>query len=431
MSNKRKLVVSVTSIAFLALAGCGNQQGTSTDKKADDKPVTLRMYQLVAALSDDEFRDFMVEPLKKKYPHITLELVRSDKDNSIENLIAANHFPDLIFTASNFLFNSVKYSLPMDLNELIKKNNMNVNRFDQTAIEDIKAFSDKGELLALPFSTNFSIMLYNKNIFDRFGVAYPKDGMTWEEVIAIAKKVEREDGGTQYRGINPWDVRKFATPLSLPVVDPKTGKAILNTDGWKKAYQYMKAITDISSGNNKYPSFQKDGTLAMFTSYGDIFGDIEKQAQTPAGMQFDWDFTTMPSFKEAPGYGFRSLSHDLAISSTSQHKEEAFKVIQFLTSDELQLTLTKRGIRFPAIDDQKLKDAFGAFSPILKGKNMQAIFKTKNAKNPIPTLYDDFAVSELNAAFTKVKDGKADINTALREAEDLANQKIATQKGSQ
>jgi multiple sugar transport system substrate-binding protein len=423
-------MISASALSLFLLSGCAKQE-TGIKSSADDKPVTLRIYQTVAFISDEEFQQFMVEPVKNKYPNITLELVRSDKDKSIDNLLAANDFPDMIFTASNFLNNVIKYNLPIDLNELMKKNNANVNRFDKTAIDDIKAFSDKGELLALPFSTNFSIMLYNKDIFNRFGAPFPKDGMTWDEIIAIAKKLEVEDGGVQYRGINPWDIRKFATPLSLPVVDPATEKAVLNTDGWKKAFQMMKRITDISNGNNKYPNFLTDPKVAMFTSYGDVFGDIEKQSKTPAGLQFDWDFTTMPSFPDAPGYGFRSLSHDLSISSSSQHKEEAFKVIQLLTGDELQMSLTRKGIRFPAIDDQKLKDAFGADNPILKGKNLPAIFKTKNAKNPKPTKYDDVAAGELGSAFNKVKDGQTDINTALRAAEELANQKIATLKSGQ
>jgi multiple sugar transport system substrate-binding protein len=428
LANKMLLKLSVIALALLLLTCCARQEVVGTGKPADDKPVTLRLYQVTAFISDDEFQQFIVEPVKKKYPHITMELVRSDKDKSIDNLLAANDFPDMIFIASNSLNNVIKYNLPSDLNELVKKNNVNLNRFDKTAIEDIKAYSDKGELLALPFSTNFSIMLYNKDIFNKFGVPFPKDGMTWEEIIALAKTLERADGSTQYRGINPWDVRKFATPLSMPVVDPKTEKAAINSDGWKKAFQMMKVITDISNGNNKYPSFLTDPTLAMFTSYGDVFGDIEKQAKTPAGLLFDWDFTTMPSFQEAPGVGFRSLSHDLAISSTSQHKEDAFKVIQLLTSDEVQMAITKRGNRFPALDDQKLKDAYGVDNTILKGKNMPAIFKTKNAKNPKPTLYDDLTVGELNNAFSKVRDGKADINTALREAEEAANLKIAAEK---
>jgi multiple sugar transport system substrate-binding protein len=305
---------------------------------------------------------------------------------------------------------------------------MDINRFDKTAMDDLKGYSDKGELAAVPFSIGFSVLFYNKDIFDKFGVPYPKEGMNWDDIVSLSKRLQRKDGSVQYFAINPvaTDLRKFGSPFSMPIIDPKTDKAVINTEGWKKVFQQLKMITDLSDGNVKYPSFADGQTMAMYASYGDYFGTIEKTAEK-AG-PFDWDITTMPSFKDAPGVGFRSLSHTLSISSTSVHKDDAFKVIQCLVSDENQLAMAKRGIRFPSIDDQKLKDSFGVDNPMLKGKNLQAIFKTKPAPNPRFTKYDSIIEKQLNSAFSLVRDNKTDINTALRDAEEKANQGIADAK---
>ena len=78
-------------------------------------------------------------------------------------------------------------------------------------------------------------MYYNKDLFDRFGVPYPKDGMTWDEVYALAQKVTRTEGGVAYKGFAFQDFYLFtANQLSLSFVDGKTEKSVVNSDGWKK-----------------------------------------------------------------------------------------------------------------------------------------------------------------------------------------------------
>jgi multiple sugar transport system substrate-binding protein len=56
----------------------------------------------------------------------------------------------------------------------------------------------KGDLYALPFWTSTQLMYYNKDLFDKAGVAYPsseeKDRLTYDEALAIAKKVQAATG---------------------------------------------------------------------------------------------------------------------------------------------------------------------------------------------------------------------------------------------
>jgi multiple sugar transport system substrate-binding protein len=427
---KKAFLFAVIMCILFAVIGCAVPTTTAIQPPSPEKPVTLKLYRTIAALTEEEFQQFMADPVKKKFPNITLEYVNDTKENSIENLLAADQFPDLIFTASTFMSRVLKYNIPMDLNEMVKKNDVNLNRFVQTAMDDIKSYGDQGQLYALPWSTNFSVLLYNKEIFDRFALPYPKDGMTWDDIAALSKKINASanSAGLEITAIDPQDIRKFASPLSIPIVDPKTEKAVLYSEGWKRAFEYLKGFIDTGNKNGYkvLDRFLKDKSVAMITFYGDVFGDVEKYIKS--GSDINWDFIATPSFKETPGMGFRSLSHDLLISSTSKHKEEAFKVIQYLTGDENQLALTKRGIRFPAINDQKLKDSFGSDNPILKGKNMAAVFHNKPAPNPKFTKYDSIAESNLSKAFTKVAEGKTDINTALREAEEVANKEIDLEK---
>ncbi|MBR5968056.1 MAG: extracellular solute-binding protein, partial [Lachnospiraceae bacterium] len=71
------------------------------------------------------------------------------------------------------------------LDDYIAKDKVDLKKFsgatDQVLVD--------GKLYELPFRNDFWVIFYNKDIFDRAGVAYPTNDMTWEEYDALARKV--------------------------------------------------------------------------------------------------------------------------------------------------------------------------------------------------------------------------------------------------
>jgi multiple sugar transport system substrate-binding protein len=66
-------------------------------------------------------------------------------------------------------------------------------------------FGDKisGKLFALPTHQDVMITLYHKDLFDKFGIPYLKDGMTWDDLYAVSKRITRNEGGVNYVGYAP------------------------------------------------------------------------------------------------------------------------------------------------------------------------------------------------------------------------------------
>lgn len=99
----------------------------------------------------------------------------------------------------------IKYEelgLTEDLNPYVKQFNMDLNRIDPIVLDTVRKTSGDGKLLGIPISGNVVMMYYNKDIFDRFAVPYPKDGMTWDEVYDLARQLTRSDGAVKYRGFD-------------------------------------------------------------------------------------------------------------------------------------------------------------------------------------------------------------------------------------
>jgi multiple sugar transport system substrate-binding protein len=427
MKQGKLAIVYGSCAIFLALlvTGCaGGTEKTGVTSENSTEPVTLEMFQQGANINDEEFAQLIAEPVKRKYPNITVDLIRN-KEGAIEDLIASGTLPDMTFTSHNSLNKFSQLGLAYDITNELKKYKIDIQRYDTTAMKTIQSRSDKGEIWGMPFSVNFSVLYYNKDLFDKFAVAYPRDGMHWDDAIELAKKLSRVDGGTQYAGMDIEAYERLGGQLSLDVIDRKTGKAALLSTGWPKAFQTYKTIKDIPGNTykgNPKPAFENDRVLAMFGSRGARVGEFEELYHS--GKAMNWDMASMPTFPEAPGKAFAVDIHMLTILATSKHKRAAFQVLAYLIGEEAQLEMNKRG-RLSSLNDTRIRETFGANLQSMKGKNVRAVYATEGAEEPPYSENSGIVKQELGPAMKNVLSGKEDINTALRNAEERANQAIA------
>ncbi|CAG7598780.1 hypothetical protein PAESOLCIP111_00257 [Paenibacillus solanacearum] len=431
--GRRKLTKVVVSIpVILALmSGCSKEASPGPEKPpapqgADSfdtsKPVKLSLY--MGLLQPDEWiQKHIIGPVQKKYPNISIDIVRKGKGTNPDELVVAGMFPDLIYESIPRYTPYKDLGLLYDMNDMIKKYKFDVGKLNPVVVDALKVWGSGGELYHMPLWMNFTALYYNKDIFDKFGVAYPKDGMTWDEAIELSKSLTRTQDNVAYRGLDPTSITGMAHQLGLNFVDPKTNQALLENDGFKRIFQTFLTAYKIPGNEMRGVSrdtFLKDRTMAMYPFYADMVTLLADSAAK--GAPVNWDMASLPSFPERPGIGYEVDSHNLSISSSSQNKDAAFMVVSYLTSLEPQLELSKSGYLPVTTDPEPLK-SFGANQPELKGKHLDAIFKTKPAPFHKFTPYDSLATGRLSPALAEAEKGK-DINTALREASEAANKLI-------
>jgi multiple sugar transport system substrate-binding protein len=81
-----------------------------------------------------------------------------------------------------------------------------------------------------------------------------------------------------------------------------------------------------------------------------------------------------------------------------------------------------------SLNNPQIRKQFGLDLDVLKGKNIAAFFKNEITK-PIELHPDDsLARNAMVISFRDYAQGLKDVNTALRDAEESANQKIAESK---
>jgi multiple sugar transport system substrate-binding protein len=433
---KRMMIVNAGILAALLLVnGCSGQTsgkpeagGTGTNTASvSTEPVTLKLLVYYGGFTDVEFDSYFTQQVMKKFPYITVEKVTG----KLPDLITAGDVPDLIMSGLPGIPGLQEFKITEDLNPYIKRFGTDLANFDPTLTEQIKSFSDKGEFIALPFRMNVPALFYNKDIFDKFGMPYPKDGMTWEETVSLSRQLTRSDGNTQYLGMSTGGADRMAMGLTLPYLDKKTNEANLVTDGWQRVLNQFTAIHSV-------PGYVKDGkfadvngmflkekvvAMAAFWNAG-MIGNIEQMQKD--GDTFNWDMVTLPTFDKGRGFAWQAEAHNMLISSTSKHKDQAYQVISYLAGDEVQKFFNKKAGMTTLKKTEEAKKEYGSELDYLQGKNLKAFFTFQPGVHA-HTKFDQKGRSLINDASKEVLVKGVDVNTALRSAQDKLNQYIQEQ----
>lgn len=241
---------------ILVLAACGgneqsdgaqqSESGNTEGKNEESKePITLNFFYNGFS---ESLTDEVKQLIESEFPHVTINMILHGTGQTINDVIVSGTPVDLAAFTMGQLFNVMDLQLASDLTELIEKHDFDADRLADGVLETVKGYSENGEILVMPYELNNSVLLYNKNIFDRFGVSYPFDGMTWDDVYDLSAQTSREEDGTLYQGFvyfgsNP----VYKNQLGLTFVDPETNRATLNNDGWQKWLQVMTSFYEIEN----------------------------------------------------------------------------------------------------------------------------------------------------------------------------------------
>jgi multiple sugar transport system substrate-binding protein len=433
MIRKRWLAILTLLAAGWTLAGCG---GSGVDSKTDgnsaanpsNEPITLVFYTAqnsVYAL-EEGFEKEIGRFIKAKFPHITVEHIHRGTGTQYADLITAGKIPDIILeSTANINGAIVNNGLQFDLQDLIKKNNYDLNRIDPAVVAQLKGLD--GKIYGLPFTLSNFVTFYNKDLFDKYGVPPLRDGMTYDEVYELAKRLTRQENGTDYKGFSAHPTLMLLwNQMSLSPLNPKEDKAALNTDKWKVLVENFKRFYEIpGNAYSNVDDFPKDVIAIAIHVSEKIVSWYE------ANKQLNFDLASPPSLKEAPNTRFQPNTYALFISQQSKHKEQAFQVVAHLLSDEVQTELSKQGVVTP-LTSKAVHQVFGQNLPHMKGKNTQAVFYSKMAFPPAPRPANLVSYSvPLGRVFDLILKEGQDVNSALRTVEEESNQKIAELKAAQ
>jgi len=428
------LPLALSAVVLSACGGNGSASGGADKPQEDTTPVKVTAYSYWQEFSDEYWNKVLVEPVKKRYPNIDLEIIKPGTNGTkkLEELIAAGESPDIVISDIGTAPAIAQLGYNYDMTPMIQKYKLDLSKYDQDALQYVKTLG-QGKYTFLPYSSNFIALFYNKDIFDKFGAAYPKDGITFDEVYELARKLTRTDGGTTYIGFDHNSIHFLAGGITRDYFDPKTGKANLSTKEWRMAYELLVKLINIPG--NRFPQdkdkitrwHNEDFYKTRIVAMSGVPNLISAGLQTVPDM--NWDMVSYPVFKEYPRTAQAAGGRGLFINPNSKALEAAFKVVVTALSPDTQMVISRNGEQ-PILLTQEIKDAFCADLPHTKGKNVKAAFYNRQNYPKNPTIYDGTALSIAYNRSLDLYKGK-DINTVIRETEEEINREVEKLKAAQ
>jgi len=366
------------------------------------------------------------EALQAKFPHVNFEFLNTTSELTLDKVVLSGSDMDIFIRSIGSIFYEMPQNgLTYDMTELIKKHNVDLSRIDPVLMNSMTDNAN-GEIWGIPYLNSTLVMYYNKDLFDQFGIDYPRDGMTWDEVIEVSKNFNVTKDGVNYVGLefSNHHMTKLNN-FSLSYVDPNTGLSTYDDERWKAVLsQFYEASQDpgyqyfMQQNENKMPSKHfYEGVVAMYVTLVVHSGNEDFK-----NLDFAWDLVSAPIYDENPGIGAQAYPEYLAITSNSKNKDAAMEVIKYLISDEFQYEFSKKGF-MPVLTNKDVQAVFGTGE--YQGINQQAVFYNPFATVMRKSVYDNDVEKKLTGYINKIALGQIDINTALRQAKEEADLVIA------
>ncbi len=341
-------------LAVLVLAGC-------ISRKPDAKTIRFRYW---GDLAEIQIVEQMLKEFEAANPGVKVKPERKNADYTYADVLlqefAANKAPDVIFASSDNLELLEASGKLADLNPyLSKETDLKASDYYETLI---KRYTKDGKLLVLPRDiAPVAVVYYNKDLFDKAGLAYPKDEWHWEDLRAVAIKLTKRDAkGTPIQlgfadDWNLWDawamsagggvVDDYYHPTRFTLASGPSLEGILFR--WKLMHddKVMMSLAD-----NKGVG-QIGGASGMFLngSLAMLHSGIWKTPEYRGIKSFKWDVVRFPTKKGAKDPRFWVGSSGYTMRNDVVNPELCWKLIKFMGGPEGQKRLAATGLAQPSI----------------------------------------------------------------------------------
>lgn len=217
--------------------------------------------QTLKVLYNDRYY-FNEELFKQQFPDTQIQEVKWDGKSDLKAFIAKQS-PDVVMLNTLEYKQLSKDNQLAELGQLIKRDNYNTATLYPDLLDALKV---KGKLYGLSPRFNTEAIFYNADLFKKYNVPMPKDGMTWEEILKLAAKFPTTGTkDTRIWGLHyPLDnytylINDIATAEGATRFNPDTLKVTINTAAWKKVYSMaIKAIKSNTIEGSNLVGFDVD-----------------------------------------------------------------------------------------------------------------------------------------------------------------------------
>ena len=160
---------AVVGLMVLLFSGCAGPMSLP-EPVPTAEPVAIKFVYDEDVVYPDYY-ERLAEAFHEQYPHITINLQPAGWEQDWD-VVADNEF---------WISGMQRGGVIRSLNSFIEQDEtFDLSDFYPAPLEFMTI---DGELMAIPVGTDVSVMYYNRDLFDEYGVSYPETDWSWDDFL--------------------------------------------------------------------------------------------------------------------------------------------------------------------------------------------------------------------------------------------------------
>lgn len=360
---KKSIALLATMLVLSLITACGSNSGNGNSSSQENESVTegkktvIKVWTMNRA--DQEYMNEKIAAFNAENEHnieIDYQIYSDNYTQSLDIAMATNEGPDVFFDGATAFNDHLLKGNLAPLNDFITPEFK--ERFGEGAfVEGINVID--GNIYSLPAISTTPRLFYNKDIFDKVGVTEPPK--TLDEMVEVATLITDQLKGEGIYG--------FAANLKNPAqaLSRSVDYILMRSGGVEAGYDFVNGKYDFSGYKPILEAYKE-----IFTS-GAAFPGSESLDIDPLRTQFaagkigmyiswnhsepgvymnqfpteqNWSVAQLPTIEETvTGSQHLNLAGRwYFMNANTKHPDQAWKVMEFLYSDELLAGYHENGL---------------------------------------------------------------------------------------
>ncbi|RKM53841.1 sugar ABC transporter substrate-binding protein [Butyrivibrio sp. X503] len=433
MRNKSLGLLLTVSLIILEITGCAGKADTSesaaqhnssseqTNEASDKGNLTLKWALWDA--SNSEYYKALADAYTKKNPKIKIEMVdlgSADYSTALGTQLANSDAVYDVVTVKDVpgYVTLVNKGVLEPLEEYIKADGVDLTCY--SGVTDQLKMNDR--LYEMPFRSDIWVIYYNKDIFDKAGVPYPTNDMTWDDYDKLCRKVTGTFDGKKVYGAHYHTWR--STVQLNGILDGKSTIVDGNYEFTKPYYEMVlsqqkdKVCMDYATlktrGLHYSAAFAQGDVATMNMGSWFIATLINKIKEGEYTDCANWGIVKYPHAKGVEPGSTLSTITALAIPKAAANKDAAWDFVKFVSGEEGAKIMARTG-NIPAMTNETIVELIAGMDGFPSDEASKEALFTSHTYLEMPAIDKSSEIEAvLNKQHDRIMNEEVDIDTAIK-----------------
>lgn len=459
MKRSKKIIAltlsAIMAFSLLSMVACGGGQGNGYSDTIDwekidwegnndtEKDIKVYISNDMQAYYADKIAAF-----EDAYPQYEVTVDWNGAGDSVKtnqaNAIGGGNPPDLVLGGDVHLLNQRGFLLP--LNKLIERDAAEV-QVDDFMDGFMDSLTSGEGIYYLPTMFNVSLLVYNTDLFDESGVAYPTAEWTFDDFVEAGQTLTKWQDSSRKKAVQwgnetvvSWWTQWYSIyKMNGGELFDANGKVSLNNELGIKSLEQWASLFGVK---NQVPYAE----TKIGTNFGTDGSDLGGFAAGKVAMIYSahaaallsysnaknlkFEIEQLPMMERADGTKSRQGT-ELSISAygihrNSKNKKGAWALLKWLTAPRTDIDeLSKFACPVPRKSEKELLLAVPKAERKTVYKNYEAIYEMMKTSEVLPRVsyFEEVMVQYVDVEVNKILDGVKP-SKAAKEAQEMANSYI-------